>query len=291
MPDTIIIPKQHRAIIYDQPGTVSTKVVLVDTPEPGLGQVLIRLTHSGVCHSDYGIMTNSWSYLPDTEKGQVGGHEGVGTFQEFVLGPANYVTPIPDGLASENAALMLCAGLTIYSAFKCSEAKPGDFVIVSGAGGGLGHVAVQLGSRGLGFRIIAIDRSSKKELVLKSGAEHFVDMDEFSDDESLVDHFAPPTYETELLMLRPNGALVCVGVPEGEMQAIASAKPAVIIFKQLKIIGSAVGTREEAMKTLDFAARGIIDPHVTVAKMEDLTDIFHKMHGGGLKGLIVIDMS
>lgn len=92
-------------------------------------------------------------------------------------------------------------------------------------------------------------------------------------------------------MLRPNGALVCVGVPEGEMQAIASAKPAVIIFKQLKIIGSAVGTREEAMKTLDFAARGIIDPHVTVAKMEDLTDIFHKMHGGGLKGLIVIDMS
>ncbi|KAG0155596.1 hypothetical protein PDIDSM_2768 [Penicillium digitatum] len=363
MSDTIIIPKQHRAIIYDQPGTVSTKVVMVDTPEPGVGEVLIRLTHSGVCHSDYGIMTNSWSYLPDTETGQVGGHEGVGkvaklgpgceksglnvgdrvgvkwlastcgscvmcysgmettcpqstisgfrtpgTFQEFVLGPANYVTPIPDGLESANAAPMLCAGLTIYSALKRSEAKPGDFVIVSGAGGGLGHVAVQLGSRGLGFRIIAIDRVSKKDLVMKSGAEHFVDMDEFSDNESLVNHVlelsgglgahaaivCPPdnkAYETELLMLRPNGALVCVGVPEGQMQAIASANPAVIIFKQLKIKGSAVGTREEAIKTLDFAARGIIDPHVTVANMEDLTGVFHKMHGGGLKGRVVIDMS
>lgn len=54
------IPAKYKAAIYDKPGTVSTKVVELDTPEPKLGEVLVRLTHSGVCHSDFGVMTNSW---------------------------------------------------------------------------------------------------------------------------------------------------------------------------------------------------------------------------------------
>lgn len=71
------IPKTYKAAVYDKPGTLSTKVVDLETPEPGYGQVLIRLTHSGVCHSDYGVMTNSWAILPKpTEVNQVGGHEG-----------------------------------------------------------------------------------------------------------------------------------------------------------------------------------------------------------------------
>lgn len=71
------IPKTYKAAVYDKPGSVSTKIVELETPEPGLGQVLVRLTHSGVCHSDFGIMTNSWKGLPaPTVAGQVGGHEG-----------------------------------------------------------------------------------------------------------------------------------------------------------------------------------------------------------------------
>lgn len=71
------IPKTHKAAVYDKPGTASTKVVEVETPEPGPGQVLVRLTHSGVCHSDYSIMVNGWKALPHpTPEGQVGGHEG-----------------------------------------------------------------------------------------------------------------------------------------------------------------------------------------------------------------------
>jgi propanol-preferring alcohol dehydrogenase len=111
------IPAKQKAVIYDQPGKVSTKVVEIDVPEPSAGEVLINLyvhadfstsignstdndrTHSGVCHSDLGIMTNTvrtptvsqfphlkhklippqWSMLPyPTQPGQVGGHEGVG---------------------------------------------------------------------------------------------------------------------------------------------------------------------------------------------------------------------
>lgn len=50
------IPKKYKAAVYDKPGTISTKVVELDTPEPGIGELLIRLTHSGVCHSDQAIM-------------------------------------------------------------------------------------------------------------------------------------------------------------------------------------------------------------------------------------------
>lgn len=70
------IPKTYKAAIYDRPGTASTKIVYLETPEPGPGQVLVRLTHSGVCHSDYSIMMNGWDMPRPTTAGQVGGHEG-----------------------------------------------------------------------------------------------------------------------------------------------------------------------------------------------------------------------
>lgn len=53
------IPKQYQAAVYDKPGEVSTKIETLDMPEPGAGELLIQLTHSGVCHSDMGIMENS----------------------------------------------------------------------------------------------------------------------------------------------------------------------------------------------------------------------------------------
>lgn len=64
-----------------------------------------------------------------------------GTFQQYVLGPANYVTPIPDGISPEVAAPMLCAGVTVYSALRKSNALSGQWVVIIGAGGGLGHLA------------------------------------------------------------------------------------------------------------------------------------------------------
>ncbi|KAJ3473030.1 hypothetical protein NLG97_g10558 [Lecanicillium saksenae] len=82
------IPATYKAAVYDAPGTISTKVVELPTPEPTEGQVLIKLTHSGVCHSDLGIMANTWAGLPfPTPKDQVGGHEGVG--EVVKLGPGS----------------------------------------------------------------------------------------------------------------------------------------------------------------------------------------------------------
>lgn len=103
---TTNIPKKYKAAVYDTPGKVSTKVVELDTPEPGYGQVLIRLTHSGVCHSDFGVMTNSWAILRrPTETNQIGGHEG-----ESFLPSFPYLDPDIDGnlLLTKNQCLKRC---------------------------------------------------------------------------------------------------------------------------------------------------------------------------------------
>ena len=183
---SVEVPSRHKALVYDEPGKISTKIEEIETPKPGVGEVLVHLTHTGVCHSDMGVMTNSWAWLPaPTQKGQVGGHEGVGeiaamgsgceglpvkvgdrvgikwlayacgnctaclagfdascasakisgfyypgTFQQYAIAPAHYVTPIPDGLPSDAAAPMLCGGVTVYAGLKKSGAQPGDFVVM-----------------------------------------------------------------------------------------------------------------------------------------------------------------
>ncbi|KAK2750140.1 hypothetical protein FQN57_004636 [Myotisia sp. PD_48] len=363
------IPKQAKAAVYDKPGTVSTKVELVDVPEPGPGEVLINLTHSGVCHSDFGIMTNGWARLPyKTPVGQVGGHEGVGkivklgpssessglkvgdrvgvkwigyacgsctpcfegvdaacinkkvsgyftpgTFQQYIVGPAHYVTPIPDGLDSAAAAPMLCAGVTVYSALKRSGARPGQWVVITGAGGGLGHIATQLSSRGFGHRVIAIDHGSKEDIVMESGAEIFLDVTKYpsASPEDLaalsakiksltgglgahaviVCAAANTAYAQAVRMLRFNGVVVCVGIPEGNAVPIATAVAAEMITQQLSIVGSAVGNRQDAIETMDFAARGVIKTHFRVEKMDKLTEVFEQMGRGELKGRVVLDLS
>jgi alcohol dehydrogenase, propanol-preferring len=201
-----------------------------------------------------------------------------GTFQQYAIAPATYATPIPDGVPSDLAAPLLCGGVTVYSALKKlidQGARAGDWVVIPGGGGGLGHLALQIGSRGMGFRMIGIDMGEKEKLVKDCGAEAFIDLSKFSrDDEGtkkLVEEVKNITgggasgvvvctasnaaYAQGLSFLKFRGTMVCVGVPEGDPVAIATAYPATMLVSELKIIGSAVGNRKEAIETLEFAAR------------------------------------
>ena len=168
------------------------------------------------------------------ENSQVSGYTRPGTFQEYVLAPARYVTLIPDGLASEVAAPLLCGGVTVYSALKKSRAQPGDWVVIAGAGGVLGHLGVQLGGRGMGFRIIGLDMGPKEAFVRECGAEAFIGVTRYSagdgsdgsiDEEvraitggsgaaaAIICSASNAAYSDALSYLKFNGTLVCVGVP------------------------------------------------------------------------------
>ncbi|KAK0721781.1 alcohol dehydrogenase [Lasiosphaeria miniovina] len=357
------LPTHHKAIVYDKPGHISTRIDTVETPRPGVGEVLVHLTHSGVCHSDHSIMMK-----PPTLAGQVGGHEGVGTivvlgdeascgtlklgdrvgikwvagvcgtcmaclagrdaicanvkisglytpgtFQQYVLAPANYVTPIPDGVPSEMAAPLLCGGITVYAALRKSGAQPGECVVIPGAGGGLGHLAVQIASRGMGLRVIGIDTGDKEALVRSLGAEAFIDLTKYSRDKEGSDKLvadvraATPrvtgaasvivctgsntAYGQSMSFLGFDGSVVCVGLPEGDSVPITGAIPGAMVAQELRIVGSAVGNRKEAIETLDMAARGVVRTHFTLEPMSKLTDVFERMERMEVQGRIVIDLS
>lgn len=239
---------------------------------------------------------------------EVSGYTCPGTFQEYALAPARYVTPIPDGLASDMAAPLLCGGVTVYSALKKSRAQAGDWVVISGAGGGLGHLGVQLGGRGMGFRIIGLDIGSKESFVKDCGAEAFVDITKYSADgggEAIADEIFAITggvgaaaavicsasnaaYAQALSYLKVNGTMVCVGVP-GEAQPIANAYPHVMVGKQLAIVGSTVGNRREAMETLAMAKRVATTPF-RLEKVQNMTRVFEEMKAGKLQGRVVLDL-
>ena len=218
----------------------------------------------------------------------------------------SYVTPIPENLDSATAAPMLCAGVTTYAALRRSNAKSGQWVVISGAGGGLGHIAVQLASRGMAYRVIGIDAGPKEEIVKESGAEHFIDVTKH-DDKSLADEVKKLTggfgasaiivctasnkaYAQALDYLRFGGTLVCVGMPEGKPVGIEKSYPAFLVAKQQTITAVAVGSRKEAIEVLDFAARGIVKTHYRVEKMEKLTDTFQEMSEAKLIGRVVLDL-
>ena len=229
-----------------------------------------------------------------------------GTFQQYVLSSAYYVTPIPDGLDSAIAAPMLCAGITVYTALKRSDAKPGQWVAISGAGGGLGHLACQLGSRGMSFRIIGLDHGSKEAVVRESGAEEFVDITKF-DDKTIVEEVKRLTggrgvigaisctgsnraYAQALGMLAEGGTLICAGLPEGDPVEIQKAFPSMMIARCLTIRGVSMGTRKDAIEMMDFAKRGVVKTHYRMEKMEHLTEVFKEMSEGRLVGRVVLDL-
>jgi propanol-preferring alcohol dehydrogenase len=164
---------------------------------------------------------------------------------------------------------------------------------------------VQFSARGIGHRVIGIDHSSKKDLVIESGAEHFIAVD---GGEDLVEQVKSLTsglgahavvvctannaaYANSLDMLRFGGRVVCVGIPEGEPVPMKCANPGLMVAKALQVVGSAVGSRKEAIETLEFAERGVVKTHFRIEGMGELTGIFEQMHKGELKGRVVLDLS
>ncbi|CZR68165.1 related to alcohol dehydrogenase II [Phialocephala subalpina] len=277
---------------------------------------LKRRSHDGSC--EFGP---KWKALVvPAAADQVGGHEGVGTvvklrpgaettsikvgdrvvvqwiasacsrggtFQQFTLGPANDVTPTPDGLDSASAAPLLCARVTVYSALLKSQTKPGDWVVVSDAGGGLGHLAVQIGARVLGLRIIGIDHASKVDLFKELGTKNFVDITQFPRD----DEGAAITAYVKSLTdgLGASGVIVCTAADVAYSQAVPFLR--FNVTNQYRINGSSVGNQQEAIEVLGFAARGLVKAHYQIENMENLTKVSEDMRDGKVQGRVMLNLS
>jgi propanol-preferring alcohol dehydrogenase len=180
-----------------------------------------------------------------------------GTFQQYLLAASNYVTLIPDDVADDalpGLAPIMCAGITVYTALNNTDLRPGDWVVVSGGGGGLGHLAIQY-AKAMGYLVVALDVGGKESVCIEAGADHFVDALSFTKSEelckkvvcltgggarvALVCSSSNAAYAQAIYYLDQAGTLVCLGVPEGEPRPIETASVPLLVSRQIQIIGTA----------------------------------------------------
>lgn len=222
-----------------------------------------------------------------------------GTFSEYCVSFVRHVTPIPDGIPSFDAASILCAGVTVYRAIKYSQTTLGDWLVIPGAGGGLGHLAIQY-AKVRGLQVIAIDTGAeKKQLCLELGADKWIDFKESKDivkdikdatnglgaHSTIVTSASSGGYEQAIEYLREGGTLMAVGLP-GE--ATLNASIFFTVYKSISILGSYVGNRQDAIEAIDIAARGQVKCKFALKPLDELQNVYDALSEGKLAGRVVL---
>ncbi|MGW9403358.1 alcohol dehydrogenase AdhP [Arthrobacter sp. NPDC055585] len=242
----------------------------------------------GVCE----YCRTGWETL--CEQQQNGGYTVNGSFGEYMLVDEKFAAHIPEGADPVEVAPVLCAGVTVYKGLKVTEARPGQWVAISGIGG-LGHVAVQY-ARAMGLRVAAVDIADDKlALAREYGAE--VTVNALNEDPAeaiqaqtggahgvLVTAVHPSAFGQAIGMARRGGTIVFNGLPPGDFPAPIFD----IVLKGLTIRGSIVGTRQDMVEALDFYARGLIHPKIATRPLDDINDVLDELAAGRIDGRVVV---
>ncbi|HTJ65205.1 MAG TPA: alcohol dehydrogenase AdhP [Alphaproteobacteria bacterium] len=317
----------------------------VPVPEPGPGEVLVRIAASGVCHTDLHAAEGDWPVKPTVPF--IPGHEGVGTvaalgagvktvkegdrvgvpwlhtacghcehcltgwetlcheqqmtgytvnggYAEYAIADANFVGHLPDACSFTDIAPILCAGVTVYKGLKETEARPGEWVVISGIGG-LGHCAVQY-AKAMGLHVAAVDVAEDKlQLALSLGAD--VAINAAMEDPVarikreiggahgvLVTAVSRSAFAQAIGMTRPRGTVSLVGLPPGDFPVPIFD----VVLNRITIRGSIVGTRMDLIEALAFAGEGKVRAHVSLRKLDEINAIFDEMRHGAIAGRVVM---
>src|SRR5690349_2284318 len=212
-----------------------------------------------------------------------------GTLAEKVLVPAGNVVPKPESMSWQTAACLSTAWLTAYRMlFTNSGVQPGGTVLVQGAGGGVATALVQLGAAA-GYRMWVTSRDEAKgERALAIGADRVFASGERLPDrvDAVMETVGAATWSHSVNSLRPGGTVVISGATSGD--APAKAELTKIFFKQLRVIGSTMGTREELAQLARLVEQLGIEPAVdSVVPLADAREGFARMVEGDVFGKVV----
>ncbi|MBQ1119591.1 zinc-binding dehydrogenase [Streptomyces smyrnaeus] len=213
-----------------------------------------------------------------------------GTFAERVAVPQWNVLPKPKELSFEEAACLPTAWLTAYRMlFTNAGVRPGDSVLVQGAGGGVATAAIVLGAAA-GLRVFATSREeSKRKRALELGAEAAVEAGARLPHkvDAVLETVGAATWSHSVKSLRPGGTLVISGATSGPNPPAAELNR--IFFLELKVVGSTMGTKEELAGLLNFcAAKGVRPVIDSVLPLDRAREGFAKMAEGDLFGKVVL---
>jgi len=212
-----------------------------------------------------------------------------GTFAEKVIVPRANLVPKPESLSFAEAACLPTAWLTAYRMlFTQGRLKPGDTVLVQGAGGGVATALISL-ARAAGLTVLATSRDERKRQraleigaheVFESGARLPVKVD------AVMETVGKATWSHSIRSLRPGGKIVISGTTSGPK--VDDAELTRIFFLQLSVIGSTMGTRQELAALVNMlhatGTRPLIDHTIDLA---DAREGFEAMASGDVFGKIV----
>jgi D-arabinose 1-dehydrogenase-like Zn-dependent alcohol dehydrogenase len=314
-----------------------------EIPEPGPGEVRVKVQACGVCHSDYyakegqfpgvtfpvvpghevagvvdaiGDGVHGWNVGERVGIGWFGGNCGYcepcrrgdlidcqnkpipgvtadGGYAEYMVCRAAALARVPDDLPPEEAAPLMCAGVTTFNALRRSGARAGGLVAVLGIGG-LGHLGVQFAVK-LGFETVAIARGKEKEeLASRLGANHYID----SEAEDVADALlrlggaaailATVTSASAMTAafggLGVRGTMIVVGAT-GEPLAVS---PGQLIGGNRTIHGHASGSSMDSEDTLAFSALTGVRPMIETMPLEQAADAYDRMMGNKARFRMVL---
>lgn len=236
-----------------------------------------------------------WETLCESQQNT--GYSVNGSFAEYALGNADYVGHLPGNVGFVDIAPVLCAGVTVYKGLKVTDTKPGDWVVISGIGG-LGHMAVQY-AKAMGLNVAAVDVDDAK-LRLAESLGATVSVNALNTDPAmylkkeiggahgaLVTAVSPKAFAQAAGMLRRGGTMSLVGLPPGDFPLDIFG----MVLNGITVRGSIVGSRLDLAESLAFAEQAKVAATVTADRLDNINDIFARMHAGRIEGRVVLDMS
>lgn len=321
------------------------EIVERDIPEPGPGQVRVKVDACGICHSDelvkrglfpglqlprvpgheisgridaVGAAVTQWKPGQRVGVGWHGGHcfvcewcrrgdfilcqngkiTGIhfdGGYGEYTIVPAEAVAAMPDELSSEEAAPLLCAGITVFNPMRSSGTRAGDLVGVQGIGG-LGHLGIQY-ARQMGFHTVAIGRGADKEpLAKKLGAHAYIDSgvaDAATElrrlgGARLILATAPDAKSISALVggLSGNGKLLVVGVPLEPLNVSAMQ----LVVSKTSVQGWPSGSAIDWEDTLRFSVLTGVRPMIEKFPLAKVNEAYDQMISGRARFRVVLTM-
>jgi uncharacterized zinc-type alcohol dehydrogenase-like protein len=215
-----------------------------------------------------------------------------GGYSTQVVVTEEFALKIPDGIALDIAAPLLCAGITLYSPLRHWGAGPGKRVAIVGLGG-LGHMGVKL-AHALGAEVTVLSQSlKKKEDGLRLGADHYYATGDPDTFEQLASGFdliintvsAKLDLDAYLGLLDVDGTLVNVGAPAEPLPVNVFS----LIPRRRSFAGSMIGGLPETQEMLDFCAEHGIGSEIEVVPAEKINEAFERVVASDVRYRFVID--
>jgi D-arabinose 1-dehydrogenase-like Zn-dependent alcohol dehydrogenase len=218
-----------------------------------------------------------------------------GGYAEYATFPADALAAVPDVLTPEEAAPLMCAGVTTFNGLRRTPARAPELVAILGLGG-LGHLGVQFASK-MGFETVAIARGEDKaDFARELGAHHYID----STGQDVAQELTRlggasvvlatvtngPAMAATITGLRPHGRLVVLGAPQEPLEVAAAP----LLMQSRSVVGHPSGTSKDSEDTLRFAALTGVRPMIETMPLADGAKGYDRMMSGAARFRVVLTM-